>query len=77
MRDDYIMPGEVNTVRAEVIAVIPEYEQACCETDLGHRYSITRHNSGLQWHDVKEGDHVELDVTVQFPRIIKARYANP
>lgn len=70
------MPEEVKTVRAEVIAVIPEYEQACCETDLGHRYSITRNNAGLSWNDVKEGDLVELDVTVRFPRILKARYAN-
>lgn len=70
------MPEEVKTIRAEVIAVIPEYEQACCETDLGYRYSITRHSRGLRWNDVKEGDTVELDVTVRFPRIIEARYAN-
>ncbi len=50
-------------VIATVIAVIPEFNQAICQDDTGHRYAITQRNIGLQHSDVKKDDRVKLEVT--------------
>lgn len=64
---------DTKTVIAKVIAIIPEYEIAYCETEDGYRYALTHHNEGLQYTDVVEGDMVELEVTNKFSRTIRAK----
>lgn len=65
---------DTKIVIAKVFAVIPEFHLAYCEDENGWRYGLTRHNEGLQYTDVVEGDILELEVTVKFPRTLKAKH---
>lgn len=66
---------KTRTVMAEVIAVIPEFEQSICRTSDGWQYTLINRTSP-KWDEVNEGDLLELEVTINYPRIIKAKHVN-
>ena len=70
------MEPPVKTVVAEVIAVIPEYEQTICRAN-GYQYAVTRKASGPSWHTLIEGDTVTLEVLVALPIVKKVLNVNP
>jgi hypothetical protein len=69
------MPTPTRIVIAEVIAVIPEYEQSICRTGDGYQYTLINRTTP-RWDEVNEGDLLELEVTLNYPRIIKAKHVN-
>jgi hypothetical protein len=70
------MEPPVKTIVAEVIAVIPEFEQTVCRAN-GYQYSVTRKASGPGWDTLKEGDVVTLEVLVALPIVKKVINVNP
>jgi len=54
-------------ITAEVVAVIPEYEQTIVESDDGWEYAIVRTTRGINWDSLKVGQTVELEVYVALP----------
>jgi hypothetical protein len=64
---------ETKILIAEVISVVPEWHLAMCRTQDKWQYSITRHNEGLQWTDVKVGDMIEIEVMCHLAKVVKAK----
>lgn len=54
-------------ITAEVVAVIPEFEQTVTRADGGWQYTITHKAAGPSWDTLKEGDMVEMAVYTQIP----------
>ena len=66
-------PCTVKDIRAFVIAVIPEFHQAELQTRDGYRYALTDRTVGISLANVRPGQEYECTVTVEAPRVLKAR----
>lgn len=66
------MSSETHTVRAVVVALVPEYNQAMVLDGEGRQYSITRKTRGIDLATLREGQEVECTVTVHLPRVLAA-----
>lgn len=60
----------------EIIAVIPEYDQARARSASGNQYALTRHAEGFDIDRCREGAMVKCLVTLRpdLPRVLKVDF---
>jgi hypothetical protein len=66
-------PGKrehTRAVEATVIAVLPDYRQVRVKTADGYQYAITANTPGVDWHELREGQHILCTVTTSLLPIV-------
>ncbi len=62
----------VETVRARVTELVPEYRQVHVETTAGRSLALTLHTRGIELAQLRVGQWLECVVTLEQPRVVHA-----
>jgi hypothetical protein len=71
-RSDFPAVVETREVDTEVVAVLPEFNQAELRSADGFRYALTEQTPGIRLSNVREGQHFRCVVTLRYPRVLRA-----
>ena len=63
----------VEKIRAQLFAVILDFNQVRLRGADGHQYAVTRHTEGVTLSDLREGQMVDLVVTRHLHRVLSAQ----
>jgi hypothetical protein len=73
LEDKFEAEAGARTVKATVFAVLSDVRQVRVKTADGYQYAITENTPGVDWHELREGQHILCTVTTsQLPIVLEA-----
>jgi hypothetical protein len=75
-RHDEAVPAEsadVDHLRGEVVALLPEFGMVHVRTDKGRVLAVTAHTKGIDVGTLQRGQRLECTVTRVLPRVLDAK----